>query len=343
MEESLRIIRTALSSAYSLDPERLECAQLRSALTRTMRVPGASPERVADLLISRSAPDRRELTSARDPIAVLVWAAAHHALPALSAEAERRHAAHRCHQAQVGLRRLDSALARQREGRLAAAETHTDGPIVSLLGPAPHQPAGLRTWRRAATAILDYRDTTGLFDQDTRDPDRKRRAIGDRPADPARAEHYDQVVTIVQASRQALVLAELANHAEARPPRPDLPVEQLSTRSLRELERLQLNAPSSEEEQRRLARAIEQRAAALRLGVLTRPPAWVVDDVASRLTPRDAEIPVAFLASAYMDTVVRADRLGLDPAVAWSESRLEPPTAPTQPVEPAFAPMGLGF
>jgi conjugative relaxase-like TrwC/TraI family protein len=341
MEESLRTIRTALSSAYDLDPERLECAQLRSALTRTMRVPGATPERVADLLISRSAPDRRELTSARDPIAVLVWAANHHALPAVAAEAERRPADQRRQQAQVGLRRLDSALARQREGRLAAAETHSDGPIVSLLGPAPHQPASLRTWRRAAAAILDYRDTVGLFDHDTRDPDQKRGAIGDRPPDPARADHYDQVVSTVQASRQALVLADLANHAVAMPPRPASLLETLSTRNLQELERLQLKAPSSEEEQRRLARAIEQRAAALRLGVLTRPPVWVVEDVASRLRSGDVDITVALLASAYMDTVVRADRLGLDPVVAWSEATVELGESPTLPVEPTFAPMGL--
>src|SRR5581483_11980047 len=242
LEESLRQIRTVLAETYGLPLEQLECAQLRSALTRTMRVPGATPDRVAQLLISRSAPDRRELTSGRDPIAVLVWAATHHALPALADEAAHRGDVARS-DAATELRRLDSALARQRESRLAAAETTSAGPIVAVLGQAPAHPAGLGIWRRATSAILDYRDAAGVYDHDSGHPDPLTRTLGPRPSDPDLAAHYDQVVGIVTASRASLVLADLARSARVKPPRAGLAVEGLAGLDLQRLEQLQAASP----------------------------------------------------------------------------------------------------
>src|SRR5205085_57835 len=158
------------------------------------------------------------------PIAVLVWATTHHALPALADEVAHRPDAS-SDEADAELRRLDSALARQRESRLAAAETTSAGPIVAVLGQAPAHPAGQGIWRRATSAILDYRDAAGVHDHDSGHPDRMTRSLGPRPTDPDLAAHYDQVVGIVTAGRASLVLADLARCATARPPRAGLVVE----------------------------------------------------------------------------------------------------------------------
>jgi hypothetical protein len=345
LEESLRRIRTSLADAYGRVPlEQLECPQLRSALTRVMRVPGATPERVAELLISRSAPVRRELTSARDPIAVLVWAASHGALPTLAAAAASRPASADLEAATTELRRLDSALARQRESRLLAAETSDDGPLTALLGRAPSNPSSLGMWRRASAAIFDYRDMAGVFDRDSHDPDPFIRALGCRPTDPTLAAHHDQVVGIVRASRVTLALAELSRYATAGAARPTPAAEGLAVLDLRQLDQIRA-APNSDERRCEIDDAIQWRESTLRHGVLVNPPDWVKEDIAARL---DAPTPlplVGQLAAAYAAVAVEADRTGLAPAdvLASIGPSVAVPDMGSVAIEPDLPDTGLGF
>ncbi|MEW6470938.1 MAG: MobF family relaxase [Actinomycetota bacterium] len=244
LEEGLRQVRTALADAYGLTLEALECSQLRSAMTAALRVLGATPERLVDLMVGRANDSPRELDSALDPVAVLVWATRRHALPVLAAEARARDAADARPpearlveaEARARLRRLDSALARQRESRLAALEAATDGPVAALLGPAPRHPAGLRPWRRAAAAIVDYRDAVGLFDVKHPGEEPWTAALGPRPADPVLAAHHTQVEGIVADCRAEILLAEVCRHRPALPPRPALAVATLVERPLAELD-----------------------------------------------------------------------------------------------------------
>jgi len=345
LEESLRRIRTSLADAYGLPLEQLECPQLRSALTRTMRVPGTTPDRVAELLISRSATGRRELTSARDPIAVLVWAATHQALPALAAEVANRPDGAGVEEVRTDLRRLDSALARQRESHLLAAETTDDGPVTALLGKAPSSPSGLGVWRRASAAILDYRDVAGIFDRDSHDPDPLSRALGCRPADPELAAHYDQVVGTVRASRTTLVATELARYSTAGPARPAPAVEGLAALDLRNLDRFRAER-TSDEQRHEVDDAIRWRESTLRLEVLVNPPDWVNDDIAARLDGPAPLPPVGELAAVYAAAAVEAERLGLGPGEVLAS--IEPPTAPAPgigsvAVLPDPPEMGLGL
>jgi len=134
------------------------------------------------------------------------------------------------------LARLDSAMARQRQLRLARLEATGDGPIPGLLGPAPAHPAGLRPWRRAASALLDYRDAAGLFDTDREEANPWTRALGAPPKEPALATHYDAVRTIVADSRAAILCADIARHLPAVPARPGAAVAALAERPLVELD-----------------------------------------------------------------------------------------------------------
>ena len=222
---------------------------------------------------------------------------------------------------------------------MAAAETDLDRPIPALLGPAPDRPASVRVWRRAAAAILDYRDASGLFDHDNHDPNPARREVGDRPPPSALADHYDEVAALIASTRQTLVLGELASHAPSQPDRLELATEAFATHSLKDLEALRLEA-SPGDEQQRLAVAIGHREATLRREVLLHPPEWVAQDVTSRLASSDRGLPVAALASTYMESVVQADRAGLDPAVVSVTGQVE---SAISAVEPTFGPAGLGF
>lgn len=244
LEEGLRRVRGVLAGAYDLPLEALECPQLRSAMTAALRVPGATPERLAEVMVGRAENGIRELASARDPVAVLVWAAGRHGLPVLAAEARAREAANarqpqeRAVEAEVRarLRLLDSALARQREARLAALEVATEGPVVGLLGPAPQHPAGLRPWRRAAATLLDYRDDAGLPEALSPGEDPWTGALRSRPVDSAPAAHHDQAEEIVAGCRAEVLLAEVCRHRPSLPFRPVLAVATLAERPLSELD-----------------------------------------------------------------------------------------------------------
>lgn len=343
LEESLRRIRTSLAEAYGLPLESLECPQLRGSLTRLMRVPDATPERVAELLVSRSSAGRRELTSARDPIAVLVWAAGQYALPTLANDVAARPGATDPEQA-AELRRIDSALARQREGRLATAETIKTGPMAAVLGESPGNPSGLSTWRRAASAILDYRDAAGMYDHDNHEPHPLARALGPVPTDPSLAAHHEQVVGIIQASRIKLVVAELAQHAPAQRVRATLAVEGFGGVNLGDLDQLHA-ATTFDVHANQVYAGIEHREAALRHDVLLNPPAWVQDDIASRVSGSTPMLPIEQLAVAYGDAAVQTDRLGLEPAEVWASMgpSLEASGPEGVAADPGFLPMDLGF
>src|SRR5436305_673366 len=82
------------------------------------------------------------------------------------------------------------AIARQRDARVAYAEHDSSGSIANLLGPIPAAPAGAVAWRRAAAAIVDYRDQAGLFDRGSHDPDPWARVLGQQPADKAQLAHH---------------------------------------------------------------------------------------------------------------------------------------------------------
>lgn len=171
LPEALRRVRVALADTYGLAPDALECRPLDDAMTRALAVPGATVERLIELVHSRQRPGTRELLTARDPVAVMVWAAGTYATGVLEAEArlraegdDRRPEVRRQEaEDQARLALLDAALVRQRAGRLALAETERHGPVAELLGPPPTHVAGLRAWRGAAAAVVDYRDAAGLF------------------------------------------------------------------------------------------------------------------------------------------------------------------------------------
>lgn len=334
LEESLRRVRSALADAYNLPLEELECPQLRSAMTAALRVPGATPERLAELMVGRAEDGLRELDSARDPVAVLVWAARRHALPVLAAEANSRDAAD-THppearlveaEARTRLRHLDSAVARQRESRLAALEAAADHPVVDLLGPAPRHPAGLRPWRRAAAVILDYRDAAGLFDANPAGSDPWMRALGARPVEPLLAAHHAQVETNVTGCRAEILLADVCRQRSPLPPRPALAVARLAERPLADLDAALAAAPqgTAPEEVANLAKAIAAREARLRADVLSQPPEWLLADIAARAArSADPAMPEpARLAAAYSDAAIQAERSG-EPAASLLPQVLE--------------------
>lgn len=258
LQESLRRVRTVLADHYGLDLAALECTPLTRELTRALRVPGASPERVAELMMSRGRRSPRELVSAEDPIAVLVWAASDHVIESLRADAaEQQRADTRTPEAlardaqlaeRVAL--LDSAIGRQRLGRIELAGLDPTGPVQVLLGPVPTEPAGVRAWRRAAAAVVDYRDTAGLYDRVGTGVDDVTLTLGPRPAALGRAAHYDQVLATVARSRIDIVLAALATQVPSAGTRPPAEVAVVADRTLSELyaelASLALTAPSED-------------------------------------------------------------------------------------------------
>lgn len=88
--EARRWVRSQLHAAYGLSLEALECRQLDNAIDAALAVPGTTPERLAKLMLTRGASVTRELASAEDPVAVLVWAAGDYAAEALAREAAVR-------------------------------------------------------------------------------------------------------------------------------------------------------------------------------------------------------------------------------------------------------------
>jgi len=245
LPEAARQVRTSLADTYHLPLEALECRPLTDAIGRALQVSGATPERVSAMMLGRHTGGTRELRSAEDPIAVLVWAAGDYAVGVLTAEAEARGkaAGHdpggndtvATDVARQRIRLLDDALARQRDARLAMVETEPNGPISSLLGPLPDHAVGRRAWRRAAAATLDYRDRVGMFDRDGGGHGGWVRALGQRPDD-HRGDHYDQVRAVVIECRATSVLAELAHTVPKLGPRPALGVATLAERPLHSLD-----------------------------------------------------------------------------------------------------------
>jgi hypothetical protein len=227
---------------------------------------------------------------------------------------------------------MDSALARQREAGLAALETAAEGPVVGLLGPAPRHPAGLRPWRRAAAALVDYRDAAGLPEADSPGDDPWSRALGSRPTDPVLAAHHDQVETIVARCRAEVLLAEVCRQRAPLPARPALAAATLAERPLFELDtslaaaRQAVNESAvdsvtlvAQAELAVLEQAVAAREARLRARVLSHPPNWMRADAAVRtVRTADAIAPdPARLASAYGDAAIHAERSG-DPTAAAS-------------------------
>lgn len=223
---SLPRTRAALAAATGLSVHELESPRLTAALAAALRIPGRTPERVAALVAGR-------IPSGSDSIGGIVgaaWDAARHLTsdrPATGTgdphDRER-------------LRLLDSAMARQRQLRLAGLETSADGPIPGLLGAAPAHPAGLRPWRRAAAALLDYRDAAGLFDTNRAAADPWARALGPIPADPRLAAHYQMARTVVADSRAAIVLADIGRQLPTAPARPRPAVAALAEQPLAALQ-----------------------------------------------------------------------------------------------------------
>lgn len=255
---SLPQTRAALAATTGLPLEDLESPRLTAALAGALRTPGATPEAVANLVSARVPPGAGSI----DAVVRSAWMATRQ----LTSETETN----RTEDAQdwERLARIDSAVARQRQLRLARLETSADGRIPGLLGPAPAHPAGLRPWRRAAAALLDYRDAAGLFDIDRGEPNPWTRALGAPPQEPALATHYDAVRTIVAHSRAATLCADVARHLPTAPARPGAAVAALAERPLVELDAVLIGLRRRVEEQTlregiaRAARVESERAAA---------------------------------------------------------------------------------
>jgi conjugative relaxase-like TrwC/TraI family protein len=243
LAEGLRRVRAALVAAYGLDRPTLEdCAPLTAALSACLRVPGATPERLTALVLARRETRVRELDSADDPLAVLVWAAGRHAHGVLAAEAAARVGPGReagtvtaDATAERRLRILDEAIGRQRLGRLAATEADPPGHVVAVLGPTPDHPGALGPWRRGAAALLDYRDAAGLFDRPGTGGEGFERALGSRPQEAVLGAHHDDARAALLGARVAILLAGLPRHVPPLDLRPPPPVETLAQRPLAEL------------------------------------------------------------------------------------------------------------
>jgi hypothetical protein len=260
IHQALPRVRTALAASTGLPLADLESPRLTAALADALRTPGATPEGVA-ALVGAARPDPES-----NPIGGLVRAARQTARQLASdAEGGRTGEAEDWEQLKI----LDSAVARQRQLRLAHLETTTDGPITGLLGPAPAHPAGLRPWRRAAATLLDYRDAAGLFDTDRGEADPWVRALGSCPKDIGLAAHHDTVRAVVAESRAAVLLAEVARHLPAAPARPGIAVAALAERPLDELDAIlealrgQANERALREGIARAARAEQDRASSV--------------------------------------------------------------------------------
>ncbi|MDP9073663.1 MAG: hypothetical protein M3N98_05700, partial [Actinomycetota bacterium] len=243
--EAQRQVRTALAAAYGLPLADLECHQLSDAVGVALAVPGATAPQLIGHILSRGRLEVRELDSAEDPMAVLVWAAGDYATEVLAGVA--RHQAStddrpepvKAREAQLRqqLNIVDTAIERQRAGRLALAETDPGHYLTAVLGPIPTQPAGAAAWRRAARRTVEYRDVAGLFDTDNHRPaDPWTRTLRPAPDNPALRAHYDQVVGIVSDCRVTMVVAQLGAHVPPMGQRPTQAVAQLAERPLAWLE-----------------------------------------------------------------------------------------------------------
>jgi hypothetical protein len=220
---------------------------LNDAIARALEVPGATPQRVFQLMVRRQQGMRRELASARDPVAVLVWAASDYAVRVLRDEAGQR-AGDAESRAERRLHVLDAALVRQQDNRAARAAHEDRGVWIDLLGPPPTTPAGADAWRRAVRTGLDYRDRVGLSDRDVEHRDPFVRALGPLPDDERLRVSYRDVRAAVVDARVDIALAELARFV------PELPARTAPT------------APTT-------GRLLEAR------DLLTAPPAWLRREV----------------------------------------------------------------
>jgi hypothetical protein len=363
MRLALSTVRRTVADAFGLDGRDLECPQLTTAMTRALRVPGATPERLAEIMTSRTARGPREIVSARDPMAVMVWAAGDLAVRTFQKAANERAAGDGEPATAAASRRrlalLDVAIARQREARLALMEVENPAHIVVLVGVRPDHPAACVPWRRAAAAITDYRDAAGIFDRQRAEPDPLVQALGPRREGPALAAMHDEARTVVAEARADILLAEIARHVPTLGPRPGVDVEALAQRSLRdlhgELARLReleaerdvlgeqfrpkatarYAAPDPESARMRAtSQAINVRSRRQRVAVVTEPPEWVRRDVASRAA---AQVPTPefgrHLAVAYGSVALHADRSGQRIDVDRLEDLLG-----SRPVEPELLP-----
>ncbi len=241
LAEAQRQVRTALADAYGLPLAELECHQLGDAVATALAVLGATVDRLVGHILQRGGLGVRELESAQDPMAVLVWAAGDYATARLTESAER-HAAedHRPETAKATetllrqrLSIVDTAIHRQSAGRLALAETDPGHYVTAVLGPLPLHGAGAVAWRRAARCIVEYRDAAGRFDTDAphaQDP--WVRALGPVLDDGPLRTHHDQVVGIVTECRVDITLAQLEAHVPPLGERPTQSVAELAERRL---------------------------------------------------------------------------------------------------------------
>lgn len=328
---ALRRVRAALAGTYGLAPEALECRPLDEAMARALAVPGATVERLIELVHSRQRPGTRELLTARDPVAVLVWAAGTYATGVLEAEARlraeeddrppevRRQEA----EDRARLALLDAALVRQRDGRLFLAETERHGPVTAVLGPPPAHVVGLRAWRRAAAAVVDYRDAAGLFDRRTTAL-HGAHPLGPVPADPVLAGHREQLCAVVAAALVDIAVAEVARHVPPLADRPAPAVAELAEHPLpvldAELASLRTAPGGGHGRQdpavvlaraRLVGEAIVVRERLLAARAVASPRDWLRADVAARCAGRRLdEGEASALAAAYGRLGAHLERAG---------------------------------
>lgn len=240
--EARRQIKTTLAGLLGVPYPSLDCPQLDQALRRALSVPGASVDKVTDLVLMRGGRNTRSVADADDPLAVIVWAAGTYAVEQLQAEAAPPPIANAQQPSlEAHLRVLDTAIARVRSGRLTAAAWDPTDSAIEVLGRCPHDhPAALRQWMRARSAIFHYTDTNQPDLAATTPLDL---LLGQVPTDPADLAHRRQVESAIRLARASIITAELTSHVPPPPPA-TAEVRLLAERTLADLEAELLQARS---------------------------------------------------------------------------------------------------
>ncbi|MGH9150946.1 MAG: hypothetical protein ACRD03_00780, partial [Acidimicrobiales bacterium] len=206
---------------------------------------------------------------------------------------------------------------------LVLAETERHGPVTAVLGPPPAHVVGLRAWRRAAAAVVDYRDAAGLFDRRAT-ARHDAHPLGPVPSDPVLAAHREQLHAVVAAALVDMAVADVARHvpplanrpapavaALAEHPLPALDAELASLRTVPGGDHGRRDPAAVLARARLVADAIAAREGLLAARAVANPRQWLRADVAARCAGRRLdEGEASALAAAYGRLGAHLERAG---------------------------------